>query len=170
MKQFERVFTGLPAAALAASACGDDNSGPAPLPAPTGVTVTAQSNTVAHISWSAVTGANHYLVQRGTSNTYATLSGNVTGTQYDDSNVVANTNYQYRVAAVAGSDTSTFSNTVAFSVGRVTLNADIAANRTLYKDTLYVLSGYVKVDSRITLTIQPGTKIVGDTNTAGSSG
>src|SRR6185437_5602714 len=106
---------------------------------------------------------------RGTSNNYATLSGNVTATQYDDSGVVANTNYQYRVAAIASSDTSAFSSVVNFSVGRVTLTADIAANRTLFKDTLYVLSGYIKVDSGVTLTIQPGTKIVGDTNAAGSS-
>jgi hypothetical protein len=133
------------------------------------VTVVAQSQTVARISWSAVTGATTYLVQRGTSNTYATLSGNVAATQSDDSNVVANTNYQYRVAAIAGSDTSAYSSVVNFSVGRATLSADIAANRTLYKDTLYVLSGYVKVLSGATLTIQAGTKIVGDTATAGSS-
>jgi hypothetical protein len=171
MKKADRVVMGFVAAALAATAaCGDDNGGgPAPLPAPTGVTVTAQSQTVARISWSAVNGAAKYLVQRGTSNNYATLSGNVTATQYDDFGVVANTNYQYRVAAIAGSDTSAFSSVVNFSVGMVTLTADIAANRTLFKDTLYVLSGYIKIDSGVTLTIQPGTKIVGDTNAAGSS-
>ena len=170
MKRFERLLIGVAAAALAAaSACSNESSGPAPVPAPTGVTVTAQSPTVARISWSAVTGATTYLVQRGTSNTYSTLSGNVTATQYDDSNVVANTSYQYRVAAIASSDTSAFSSVVNFSVGKATLNADIAANRTLHKDTLYVLSGYVKVVSGVTLTIQAGTKIVGDTATAGSS-
>lgn len=169
MKRFERILIGFMAVALAATACSDDNNGPEPLPAPTGVAVTALSPTVARISWSAVTGATAYLVQRGTANTYTTLSGNVTGTQYDDSNVVANTNYQYRVAATAGSDTSTFSGVVNYSVGKVTLNADIAANRTLDKDTLYVLSGYVKVLSGVTLTIQAGTKIVGDTAAPGSS-
>jgi hypothetical protein len=169
MKRFDRILIGFMAAALGASACSDDNSGPAPLPAPTGVVVTALLPTAARISWNAVTGATTYLVQRGTANTFTTLSGNVSATQYDDSNVVANTSYQYRVAAIAGSDTSSFSGTVAYSVGKVTLSADIAANRTLYKDTLYVLSGYIKVDSGVTLTIQPGTKIVGDTATAGSS-
>ncbi|MGH8621483.1 MAG: hypothetical protein ACRET3_05025, partial [Burkholderiales bacterium] len=170
MKRFERLLIGVAAAALAAaSACSDESSGPAPLPAPTGVTVTGLSLTAARISWSAVTGASTYLVQRGTSSTYTTLAGNVTATQYDDSNVVVNSSYQYRVAAIAGSDTSAFSSVVNFSVGVATLNADIAANRTLHKDTLYVLSGYVKVVSGVTLTIQAGTTIVGDTATAGSS-
>jgi len=45
----------------------------------------------------------------------------------------------------------------------------IQASRTLYSDTTYTLSGYVKVTNGATLTIQPGTKIVGDTNVAGSS-
>ena len=54
-------------------------------------------------------------------------------------------------------------------VGEAVLNADITANRTLYADTVYTLSGYVKVQSGVTLTIQPGTTIVGDTLTAGSS-
>jgi hypothetical protein len=172
MKRFERLLIGVAAAALAvASACSDESSGPAPLPAPTGVTVTGLSPTAARISWNAVSGAAQYLVQRGTANTYTTLSANVTVTQYDDANVAPNTNYQYRVAAIAGSDTSAFSSVVNFSVGVATLNGDIAANRTLYKDTLYVLSGYVKVLSGVTLTIQAGTKIVGDTTpaAAGSS-
>ena len=118
-----------------------------------------------------VTGATGYLVQRATSpsTTYSTLAGNVTATQYDDATVAANTVYQYRVAAIAGSDTSAFSTTVNFSIGMVTLSADIAASRTLYKDTLYVLSGFVKVLSGATLTIQPGTKIVGDSTVGGSS-
>jgi hypothetical protein len=170
MKRFERAVIGWAAVALAATtACSDDNNGPAPLPAPTGVTVAAQSQTVVRISWSAVSGATQYLVQRGVANTYTTLSGNVTATQYDDATIAANTNYQYRVAAIAGSDTSAFSTVVSFSFGQVTLNADVAANRTLYKDTSYVLSGYIKVDSGITLTVQAGTKIVADTNVAGSS-
>jgi hypothetical protein len=170
MKQRDRVVIGLLGAVLVgAAACGDDDGGPVPLPAPTGVTVVGLSPTVARISWSAVTGATQYLVQRGIANNYTTLSGNVTATQYDDSNVVVSTNYQYRVAAVAGSDTSTFSSVVNFSAGVATLNADIATNRTLYKDTLYVLSGYVKVLAGATLTIQAGTKLVGDTATPGSS-
>jgi hypothetical protein len=50
-----------------------------------------------------------------------------------------------------------------------TLEGNITTNRTLFADTVYTLSGYVKVRSGATLTIQPGTKIVGDTLVAGSS-
>jgi hypothetical protein len=170
--KFARTCLGISVAALVTAAgCSSDSNGPAPLPAPTGVTVTAQSPTLARVSWAAVTGATSYLVQRATSpsTTYATLAGNVTATQYDDATVAVSTVYQYRVAAIAGSDTSAFSTVVNFSVGMVTLSADIAANRTLYKDTLYVISGFVKVLSGATLTIQPGTKIAGDSTVGGSS-
>jgi hypothetical protein len=50
-----------------------------------------------------------------------------------------------------------------------TINANITANRTLFKDTIYTLSGYIKVQNGVTLTIQAGTTIVGDTLTPGSS-
>jgi hypothetical protein len=50
-----------------------------------------------------------------------------------------------------------------------TLSGDITSDRTLFADTLYTLSGFVKVQNGATLTIQPGTKIVGDTTTVGSS-
>lgn len=45
----------------------------------------------------------------------------------------------------------------------------VSASRTLYSDTVYTLSGYVKVTNGATLTIQPGTKIIGDTTVLGSS-
>lgn len=51
--------------------------------------------------------------------------------------------------------------------GKIT--GPIAASRTLTKDTVYTLSGYVKVQAGATLTIQAGTKIIGDTTVAGSS-
>ncbi|HEY4306972.1 MAG TPA: hypothetical protein VGM82_21050 [Gemmatimonadaceae bacterium] len=51
----------------------------------------------------------------------------------------------------------------------VALLTSITASRTLYADTVYTLSGYVKVTNSSTLTIQPGTKIIGDTTVAGSS-
>jgi hypothetical protein len=50
-----------------------------------------------------------------------------------------------------------------------TLSGNISANRTLNADTVYTLSGYVKVQPGTTLTIPAGTKIVGDTTVAGSS-
>lgn len=56
------------------------------------------------------------------------------------------------------------------SAGNAILTGDITANRTLRAESTYVLSGYVKVRGQgTTLTIEPGTKIVGDTTVAGSS-
>lgn len=53
--------------------------------------------------------------------------------------------------------------------GDATITTDIVANRTFYADTTYTLSGFIKVASGATLTIQPGTKIIGDFDVPGSS-
>ncbi|MEK0431103.1 MAG: hypothetical protein RL139_907 [Gemmatimonadota bacterium] len=53
--------------------------------------------------------------------------------------------------------------------GAAVISSDIAISRTLYKDTTYTLSGFVKVINGATLTIQPGTVIKGDYNIVGSS-
>ncbi|HET8770783.1 MAG TPA: hypothetical protein VFM71_07360 [Gemmatimonadaceae bacterium] len=53
--------------------------------------------------------------------------------------------------------------------GAAVINANITANRTLYADTVYTLSGFVQVLNGATLTIQPGTRIEGDFDVVGSS-
>jgi hypothetical protein len=53
--------------------------------------------------------------------------------------------------------------------GDAVLSGTITTDRTLYRDTVYTLQGYVKVANGATLTIQSGTKIVGDYETPGSS-
>ena len=53
--------------------------------------------------------------------------------------------------------------------GSATLTTNITVNRTLYKDTLYTLQGFIQVTNGATLTIQPGTVIQGDFATVGSS-
>src|SRR5688572_16789016 len=53
--------------------------------------------------------------------------------------------------------------------GAGTVNADITTDRTFFAETTYTISGYVKVTSGATLTIQPGTRILGDTDVPGSS-
>ena len=50
-----------------------------------------------------------------------------------------------------------------------TIDADITADRTLYADTVYTLTGFIRVANGATLTIQPGTVIQGDYNVLGSS-
>lgn len=49
------------------------------------------------------------------------------------------------------------------------LSGSIASNRTLTADTTYILRGFVYVNSGATLTINAGTRIVGDTTALGSS-
>ncbi len=53
--------------------------------------------------------------------------------------------------------------------GDATITTDITANRTFFADTTYTLSGFIKIASGATLTIQAGTRIVGDFETPGSS-
>lgn len=53
--------------------------------------------------------------------------------------------------------------------GAADITQDITASRTLYSDTTYTLKGFIHVTNGATLTIQPGTKILGDFATLGSS-
>ena len=53
--------------------------------------------------------------------------------------------------------------------GVADISQDITANRTLYADTTYTLKGFIHVLNGATLTIQPGTTILGDYATLGSS-
>jgi hypothetical protein len=157
-----------------AAACGDDSTGAAPLATPTGLTAQQQSLTSIRLSWSIVTGATGYMLERtsaATPGVFTQIGGALTAAQYDDNGLTAGVSYGYRVAAVAPGDTSAFSSVVNFATGAVqaTINADITSSRTLRADTVYVLSGYIKVTNGATLTIEPGTKIVGDSNVASSS-
>lgn len=161
------------ALALGFAACSDDNpSGPG-LTAPT-LTVTQASLTQINLSWTAVTGAATYTVERtsaATPGVFTPIGGAIAATTYQDIGVTAGVPYGYRVAAVSATETGAFSTvqTLATGVAAATISANIAASRTLYADTVYKLSGYVKVVSGAVLTIQPGTRIIGDTTVAGSS-
>src|ERR671918_3050374 len=176
MTSYVTGMRSLVAAALVACVlgCDDDGTGPTPLPAPTGVTAAQLSLTSIRVSWNAVLGAQSYVLQRASASNpgvFSQIGGTLTATTYDDAGVTAGVAYSYRVAAVAAGDTSAFSTSVTLTTGLATktIGDDVTANRTLVADTVYVLQGYVKVQNGVTLTIQPGTKIVGDTATFGSS-
>src|SRR6478609_6189100 len=163
-------------ALLGVAACSDNNggNGPTTLEPPTGVTASQVSLTSIHISWTAASGATGYLVERADASnpgSFAQVGGGVvSGTSLDDA-VTQGVAYSYRVASVSATDTSAFSATVNATTGQAAaiLTGPVTASRTLFADTVYTLSGYVKVASGATLTIQPGTKIVGDTTQVGSS-
>ncbi|MGH7510395.1 MAG: hypothetical protein ACREMZ_13120 [Gemmatimonadales bacterium] len=53
--------------------------------------------------------------------------------------------------------------------GEAVISEDITQNRTFSAETTYTLQGYVKVANGAVLTIEPGTTIVGDVETPGSS-
>lgn len=53
--------------------------------------------------------------------------------------------------------------------GSATITTDIATDRTFYAESTYTISGFIKVANGATLTIRPGTKIVGDFEVPGSS-
>lgn len=87
---------------------------------------------------------------------------------------VAGTRYNATVtgspATVTSSTTST--STVAYAVTpnpTFVLSGSIAANKTLSADTTWIIRGFVYVNSGATLTINAGTRIVGDTTALGSA-
>lgn len=148
------------------AACdGDDTD--APLTAPTGVAAT-YNGTNAIVTWTASPGAATYDVQRSNVTRGTQLTAIATGvpaTTYTDTVTPGNT-YNYVVIARTAGEQSGASLPATLTVGLKQANlTSIAANgtRTLNKDTTYVISGTVTVDSGAVLTIPAGTLLVGDT-------
>jgi hypothetical protein len=136
--------------------------------------VTQLSLTSVRVSWDAVSGAESYRLERADASNpgaFSPIGGTLSQTTYDDTGLAAGVTYSYRVAAVAGNLTSDFAGPVAIVTGLKagTLSGNVTSNRTLKADTVYTLSGFVKVTNGATLTIEPGTRIVGDTTAPGSS-
>ncbi len=97
------------------------------------------------VTWSAVTGAGYYRVYRSTTSggTYDLISGDETGTSYDDDDgsLVASTDYFYKVKAFYGTVESPLSTYDAGSMGAfVTPNppANVAATQGTYDDRVTI--------------------------------
>jgi hypothetical protein len=127
------------------------------------------------VSWDEVAGATGYEVERSEGATAWTWAevGTSDGDGFVDEGVMTGGEYRYRVTAVAGSRRSAPSNpsspfVVPNEIIR-TISENITANTTFHADTVYQLSGFIKVANGATLTIEPGTKIVGDYDIPGSS-
>jgi hypothetical protein len=165
-------------AGIVMSACEDDDPTAVTLPTPVNVTVTATSPTTVTVGFATVSGADSYRIERatGTGATFTQI-GTTTTAPYIDNTVTAETTYRYRVSATSSSSNTTPSawstdvsvTTPAAGPRVATIEADITANRTLHADTVYTLRGFIHVANGATLTIQPGTRILGDFNTLGSS-
>ncbi|TVP48949.1 MAG: fibronectin type III domain-containing protein [Gemmatimonadales bacterium] len=180
MKFSTRLRAGLVLAVAALAGCDSDN-GTAPqvtvLPAPSGVAISVLSPTSVRISFAPVSGASDYLIQRaqGASGGSFAEVGTTAETSWTDEGVSPATTYRYRVQARAGAgSTSPFSGEAQATTPEpgartATISTNITSNRTLYADTTYQLSGFIKVADGATLTIQPGTTIYGDYDIPGSS-
>jgi len=94
------------------------------LPAPTGLTVTAVSDTTVALGWDAVAGAKAYAVHRG-----GTKVGTTTSTGYTDTGLATGTAYRYTVAAVdAAGATSAASSPVTATTTGYTPSCHTASN------------------------------------------
>lgn len=171
----QRTLTGIVVVllALTLTAC-EETAEPVPPEPPANLTVTQLSLTSVRVSWDAVSGAESYRLERADASNpgaFSPIGGTLSQTTYDDTGLAAGVTYSYRVAAVAGNLTSDFAGPVAIVTGLKagTLSGNVTSNRTLKADTVYTLSGFVKVTNGATLTIEPGTRIVGDTTAPGSS-
>ena len=183
MKLTRRALTAVAVVVtFAAVACGSDSSTGPVAPTPIlGVQATAKGATSVLVSFNGNVGDASYDIERaeGAAGTFANVTsvpapGAGGSVSYTDNNLKVNTAYRYRVFANRGSQRSVASGeatvtTTAAGTLSATINTDILANRTLYVDTAYTLSGFVHVGNGATLTIQPGTIIKGDFNTLGSS-
>lgn len=94
-----------------AVSCDDDDEAPITVAAPTLNNASAITATGFTVSWTAVTGADKYLLDVSTVNTFATtVTGynkkEITGTTTDVAGLTANTKYYFRVYAKKGSTTS----------------------------------------------------------------
>jgi hypothetical protein len=137
--------------------------------------VASTAPTTATVTFDAVTDATGYSVERapGAGGAFAEV-GTTAASPYGDTGLTAATAYRYRVAATNTAGKSPYSSEVIVTTAAAgpkvaTINANITANRTLYADTLYTISGFIRVANGAVLTIQAGTRIVGDYNVLGSS-
>lgn len=162
-------------------ACSSDNGGgtlPPSNPAPSGLAATATGTTTITVTWTApATATTGFVLQRSTGGGAFAEIGQPAGsaTSWDDSGLQPNTAYSYRLAAVRNGETSSFSSTASATTeaeqasNEVMVTTDITTNTTWTADKVYRLVGFRKVANGATLTIQAGTRVIGDYDALGSS-
>ncbi|MGH7460233.1 MAG: fibronectin type III domain-containing protein, partial [Longimicrobiales bacterium] len=158
-------------ATLMFAAC-DDPTDPG-LGVPAGVQVQTLTPSSVGVTFTAARNATGYIVERasGTAGPFAQV-GAPTTTTFDDTGLLPGTQYRYRVAATRATETSAFSSEAAVTTLQpfsATISSDITTSRTLFADSTYTLSGFIHVANGATLTIQPGTRILGNADVLGSS-
>ena len=176
------ALSGLVLAAALFAACSDDGTTEPNVNPPLGLAVTATGATTARVTFNSLAGDNSFIIERaeGAGGAFASVAtpqapatpGTVT---FDDAGLQPSTQYRYRVAAVRGSQQSSFTaeqSTTTKGPGENAtkdITGDITTSQTWYVDTTYLIKGFVHVTNGATLTIQAGTRIQGDYNTLGAS-
>ena len=169
-------------AALLAACDDDEPTGNGKPPQVLGVQVSATGPTSIRVTFNSRAGDNSFVIQRaeGATSTSFADAGTVQApatpgaVNFDDTGLKANTDYQYRVVAVRGtaqSDPSTVASvkTQPQPGQTIEVTQDITTSTTWTKNNTYVLKGFIHVANGATLTIEAGTKVMGDFNTLGSS-
>ncbi len=168
------------ASLLAVAACGDDDDDgggvtppPPALVAPTGVAGTSPSPTSIRVTWTAVTGATSYEVERATGAAGAfAAAGTATTPELVVTGLAPETDYRFRVRALRNTEQGPFSaEATVRSASRTTVQvtADITTNTNWTADNIYQLTRIISVANGATLTIAPGTRIIGAPITAGQA-
>ncbi len=157
-------------------ACDDNTTEPPPPPpaltAPAGVAGTSPSPTSIRVTWSAVTGATSYEVDRATGTGAFAAAGTVTATELVVSNLSPETDYRFRVRALRGTEQGPYSTEATVRTSNratVQVTADITTNTTWTSTNIYQLTRVISVANGAILTIEPGTKIIGGPITAGQA-
>ncbi len=151
------------------AACGSDSTSP---PANGSLTVSVSGLPVGASATVTVAGPNAFSQSLATTTTLQVPPGSYTvaAAQVAAGTIRYNATVTGSPVTVTSSATSTAAVTYAVAATPVAiLSGSIAANRTLTADTNYVLRGFVYVNSGATLTVNAGTKIVGDTTALGSA-
>ncbi|MFL5521870.1 MAG: fibronectin type III domain-containing protein [Gemmatimonadales bacterium] len=170
--------------ALVVAACSDDTNdgdgggnGSDTLAPPSNLVAQSTSSTAISVTFSTVTGAVGYVVERaeGAAGAFAVVAEPTVGS-FNDSGLLPGTTYRYRALAKAttASLNSAYTSEVATTTlapGRnvVEVTTDITSSTTWVVDNVYRLKGFRKVANGATLTIEPGTRVEGDVGTTGSS-
>jgi hypothetical protein len=157
------------------AACSNDDPVTPSNDPPAGLAATATSSTSNTVTWTAAAGVTQYILERaqGAAGTFAEINRPASSAvSYNDTGLLPSTVYRYRIAAVRSAGPSAFSTEVSAATsapGTVNVSADITTNTTWTRGNIYRIQGFRKVANGATLTIESGTRILGDFNTVGSS-
>lgn len=155
----------------ALGACNSDGgSGPPTLVAPATFAATAQGPTTARLTWSTVSGATQYEIDRALGAAAFVTIDTAAGTQFDDAGLTPETDYRYRIRALRDAAQGPYATEASVRTSDrpiVQVTADVTANTQWVSTNIYQLTKVVSVANGATLTIQAGTRIIGGAITAG---